>query len=63
MKIYFKKALFPFFMILMIMKGPIPLVAQSKVNYRNLAQSDTAVGYASFYSNKFIGKKLSLIHI
>jgi len=31
--------------------------AQGKVNYRKLAPLDSAEGYASFYSNKFIGKK------
>ncbi len=41
----------------MIMTGPIVSAAQGKVNYRNVAQSDSAVGYASYYSNKFIGKK------
>lgn len=31
--------------------------AQSKINYRKVPVLDSAVGYASFYSNKFIGKK------
>ena len=44
-------------MIIMIMMGPIVSAAQGKVNYRKIAQSDSAVGYASFYSNKFIGRK------
>ena len=44
-------------MIIMIMMGPIVSAAQEKVNYRKIAQSDSAVGYASFYSNKFIGRK------
>ena len=44
-------------MIILIMMGSMVSVAQGKVNYRNVAQSDSAVGYASFYSNKFIGKK------
>jgi len=44
-------------MIIMVMMGPIVSAAQGKVNYRKIAQSDSAVGYASFYSNKFIGKK------
>jgi len=55
--IFFRKPLFPFFMVIIIMLGTFSSVAQSKVNYRNVPQSDTAVGYASFYSNKFIGKK------
>jgi rare lipoprotein A len=44
-------------MIIMVMMGPIVSAAQGKVNYRKIAQSDSAVGYASFYSNKFIGKR------
>lgn len=44
-------------MILMIMLGPIVLPAQGRINYRKVAPSDSAVGFASFYSNKFIGKK------
>lgn len=44
-------------MIMMIMMGPIISAAQEKVNYRKIAQSDSSVGYASFYSNKFIGRK------
>lgn len=44
-------------MIFLIMLGPIVSAAQGKVNYRKVAPSDSAVGYASFYSNKFIGKK------
>lgn len=31
-------------------------LSQGKVNYRNVPVVDTAVGYASFYSDKFIGK-------
>ena len=56
MSIFFNKAIPPFIMIIMIMTGPIVSAAQGKVNYRKIAQSDSAVGYASFYSNKFIGK-------
>lgn len=55
--IFFNKSLLPFLMIVLIMMGPIFSSAQGKVNYRKVAQSDSAVGYASFYSNKFIGKK------
>lgn len=54
---FFNQAIIPYFMIIMIMLGPNVSAAQGKVNYRNIAQSDSAVGYASFYSNKFIGKK------
>ena len=57
MRIFFNKVIVPFFLIFMIMCGPIVSAAQGKVNYRNVAQSDSAVGYASYYSNKFIGKK------
>lgn len=57
MTIFFNKANAPYFMILLIMLGPIASAAQGKVNYRKVAKSDSAVGYASFYSNKFIGKK------
>lgn len=57
MKIYFSKPILSFLMIISIMMGPMVSAAQGKVNYRNAAQSDSAVGYASFYSNKFNGKK------
>ena len=57
MSIFFNKAIAPYFMIIMIMMWPIISAAQGKVNYRKIAQSDSAVGYASFYSNKFIGRK------
>jgi rare lipoprotein A len=57
MRIFFNKVIVPFFLIFMIMCGPIVSIAQGKVNYRSAAQSDSAIGYASFYSNKFIGKK------
>ena len=49
MTIFFNKAF--------ILSGPFLSSAQGKVNYRKVAQSDSAVGYASFYANKFIGKK------
>ncbi len=54
---FFNKTMIHFLMIFLIMMGPIASAAQGKVNYRKVAQSDSAVGYASFYSNKFIGKK------
>ena len=57
MRIFFNKSNVPFFLIVLIMWGPIVSVAQGKINYRNVPQADSAVGYASFYSNKFIGKK------
>ena len=57
MTVLFNKAIAPYFMIIMIMAGAISSAAQGKVNYRKVPQTDSAVGYASFYSNKFIGKK------
>jgi len=57
MTILFNKTIALYYMAIMIMMVPILSAAQDKVNYRNVAQSDSAVGYASFYSNKFIGKK------
>jgi len=57
MRIFFNKVIVPFFLIFLIMCGPIVSIAQGKINYRKVPQSDSAVGYASFYSNKFIGKK------
>lgn len=57
MRIFFNKTNVPFFLIVLIMWGPIVCFAQGKTNYRNVPQSDSAVGYASFYSNKFIGKR------
>lgn len=57
MTIFLSKAIIPYFMIFLIMLGPIVSAAQGKVNYRKVAPSDSAVGFASFYSNKFIGKK------
>lgn len=34
-----------------------PCKSQVKKNFRKVAVVDTAIGYASFYSDKFIGKK------
>lgn len=33
--------------------------AQKKINYRKSAVVDSAVGYASYYSDRFIGRKTS----
>jgi rare lipoprotein A len=33
------------------------ILAQKKINYRKVPVVDSAIGYASFYSNRFIGKK------
>jgi rare lipoprotein A len=57
MRICFNKSNVLSFLIISIMALPFVSPAQKKVNYRNVVQSDTAVGYASFYSDKFIGKK------
>ncbi|MFN5421785.1 MAG: septal ring lytic transglycosylase RlpA family protein [bacterium] len=45
---------FAFCVIMSLMCAPCK--AQEKKNYRNVPVVDTAVGYASFYSDKFIGK-------
>jgi len=57
MTIFFNKGIVAYLVIISIMMGPIFSSAQGKVDYRKVAHSDSAVGYASFYSNKFIGKK------
>jgi rare lipoprotein A len=57
MTIFFDKAIFSFLLIILMMMCPIFSSAQGKVDYRKVVQSDSAVGYASFYANKFIGKK------
>ncbi len=31
--------------------------SQNRINYRNVPVVDSAVGYASFYANKFVGRK------
>lgn len=33
------------------------ILAQKKMNYRKVPVVDSAIGYASYYSNRFIGKK------
>lgn len=53
----FNRSIAQYFLIIMIMLGPIVSAAQGKVNYRQVAQVDSAVGFASFYSNKFNGRK------
>ena len=37
----------------------VDLFSQQKVNYRNVAQSDSTIGFASFYADKFIGRKMA----
>lgn len=52
------KLIFSFLLIALVSIGAdSSAAAQGKINYRKVAPSDSAVGYASFYSNKFIGKK------
>jgi rare lipoprotein A len=34
-------------------------LSQKKVNYRKVAVSDSTVGFASFYADKFIGRKMA----
>ncbi len=38
---------------------PSSSYSQQKINYRKVTLSDTAIGYASFYANKFIGRKMA----
>jgi len=45
------------FFVLFTFVGCHAAYAQEKINYRNVAIVDTAIGVASFYSDKFIGKK------
>jgi rare lipoprotein A len=44
------------FLLLALMVPVMGVFAQKK-NYRNVPVVDTAVGHASFYADKFIGKK------
>lgn len=44
-------------MSMFFMSMGIGTMAQAKTNFRKAPPLDSAVGYASFYSNKFIGKK------
>ncbi|MEY3179291.1 MAG: hypothetical protein RJB42_1532 [Bacteroidota bacterium] len=44
------------FLVLALMVPVMGVFAQKK-NYRNVPVVDTAVGHASFYADKFIGKK------
>jgi len=43
--------------LLLAMLVPVMGVFAQKKNYRKVPVVDTAVGYASFYADKFIGKK------
>lgn len=49
--------LLPFLFCMLVSLSWSPCKSQVKKNYRKVAVVDTAVGYASFYSDKFIGKK------
>jgi len=44
------------FLVLAFMVPVMGVFAQKK-NYRNVPVVDTAIGHASFYADKFIGKK------
>ena len=46
-----------FFLFLLSLAASFGSYAQLKVNYRKAAPLDSAVGYASFYSSKFNGRK------
>ena len=39
--------------------GQKKLNYRTKINYRNVPVVDSAVGYASFYSDRFVGKRTS----
>lgn len=43
--------------MLLFMSIGVVSSAQGKINFRKFPPVDSAEGYASFYSNKFIGKK------
>ena len=45
-----------FFCFLLILFSQ-EILAQKKMNYRKVPVVDSAIGYASYYSNRFIGKK------
>lgn len=47
----------PFLFCILVSLSWSPCKSQVKKNYRKVAVVDTAVGYASFYSDKFIGKR------
>lgn len=47
----------PFLFCILVSLSWSPCKSQVKKNYRKVAVVDTAIGYASFYSDKFIGKK------
>lgn len=56
MQIFKATFLFRNLLVLVILLTGVGAFAQ-KTNYRNVPVVDTAVGHASFYSDKFIGKK------
>jgi rare lipoprotein A len=56
MPIFKATFLFRNFLVLAMLFTGVGAFAQ-KANYRNVPVVDTAVGHASFYSDKFIGKK------
>lgn len=48
--------LLPFLFCMLVSLSWSPCKSQVRKNYRNVPLVDTAVGYASYYSDKFIGK-------
>ena len=56
MQIFKTTFLFRNILVLVMLLTGVGAFAQ-KTNYRNVPVVDTAVGHASFYSDKFIGKK------
>ena len=56
MQIFKATFLFRNLLVLVMLLTGVGAFAQ-KTNYRNVPVVDTAVGHASFYSDKFIGKK------
>ncbi len=57
MSLKFNKIIVSLIMTLFFVFMVVESGAQGKTNFRKLAPLDSAEGYASFYSNKFIGKK------
>lgn len=56
MQIFKNTFFFRNFLVLAMLVSGMGAFAQ-KTNYRNVPVVDTAIGHASFYSDKFIGKK------
>ncbi len=54
-----KELFFLWFFLLILSTGMSHSFAQGKINYRNVEIKDSAVGLASFYADKFIGRKMA----